>query len=51
MFVSDEDRAVIYETLRAASTPYTHDEVVYIVTMERRAWDIVQKVTEGNSAT
>ncbi len=51
MFVSDEDWAVIYEALRAANTPYTHDEVAYIVTMERRAWDIVQRVTEGNSAT
>ncbi len=50
MFVSDEDWAVIYEALRAANTPYTHDEVAHIVTMERRAWDIARKLTEDNSA-
>lgn len=49
MLVSDQDWAVIYEALRAANTPYTHEEVAYVVTMERKSWDIVQRITDSTS--
>ena len=46
MKISDEDFYVVYEALRLANTPYTHEEVAHVVAMEAKAWAVVQRVRD-----
>jgi hypothetical protein len=44
--LSEDDFQYVYDTLRRANTPYDHEEALVIVAMERRSWEILQRVAE-----
>lgn len=42
--MSDEDFQVVYDALKAVTTPYTDDEIPGIIIGERKAWAVVKRV-------
>lgn len=39
-----EEFAAVYEALRLANTPYSDDEIPFVVAAEGKAWEVVQEV-------
>lgn len=40
--LTDEEFDLVYEALRLANSPYTHDDVPHLVATEAKAWTVVQ---------
>lgn len=49
--MSDEDFEVVYNALKAVTTPYTDEQIPGIILGERRAWDVVRRVKEQRGTT
>jgi hypothetical protein len=42
--MSDEDFAVVHDALRKVNTVFSENDIVSILTAERRAWRVVDRV-------
>jgi hypothetical protein len=41
--LTDEEFETVYEALRLANHPYSHDEIATVVAMEAKAWTAIQQ--------